>query len=44
VVSKAATTTRGIEQAERAGITLVCRVKGEGFTVYTHPQRVAGLG
>jgi len=44
VVSKAATTTRGIEQAEKAGITLVCRVKGEGFTVYTHPQRVAGLG
>ena len=44
VVSKAATTTRGIEQAEKAGITLVCRVKGEGFTAYTHPQRVAGLG
>lgn len=44
VVSKAATTTRGIEQAQEAGITLVCRVKGGSFTVYTHPQRVAGLG
>jgi FdhD protein len=43
VASKAATTTRGVEQADRAGITLVCRVKEGGFSVYSHPHRIAGL-
>jgi FdhD protein len=44
VVSKAATTSRGIEQADRAGITLVCRVKEGSFSVYSHPGRIAGIG
>jgi FdhD protein len=43
VVSKAATTTRGIVQAEKAGITLVCRVKDSSFAIYTHPLRIAGI-
>lgn len=43
VVSKAATTTKGIEQAEKAGITLIGRVKQDSFCIYTHPRRIAGL-
>ncbi len=44
VVSKAATTQEGISLAERAGLTLICRVKGDRFCVYTHPKRVLGAG
>jgi FdhD protein len=44
VVSKAATTSSGIEQADRAGITLVCRVKEASFSVYTNVHRIAGFG
>ncbi|MDN7025567.1 formate dehydrogenase accessory sulfurtransferase FdhD [Methanoculleus sp. FWC-SCC1] len=40
VVSRAASTNRGIAAAERAGITLVCFSRGDRFTVYTHPERV----
>ncbi|MDD2474068.1 MAG: formate dehydrogenase accessory sulfurtransferase FdhD [Methanoculleus sp.] len=40
IVSRAASTDRGIQTAERAGITLVCFSRGERFTIYTHPERV----
>jgi FdhD protein len=40
VVSRAASTDRGILTAERAGLTLVCFSRGERFTIYTHPERV----
>lgn len=40
VVSRAATTDRGILTAQRAGLTLVGFSRGERFTIYTHPQRV----
>lgn len=40
VVSRAATTDRGILTAERAGLTLVGFSRGERFTIYTHPERV----
>lgn len=43
VVSKAATTNKGIEQAEKAGITLVGRVKPGSFRVYSHPERIEDL-
>ncbi len=43
VISKAATTTKGIGQAAKAGITLVGRVKKGSFRLYSHPQRIAGL-
>jgi len=43
IVSKAATTSKGVEMAQRAGVTLICRVKDKSFTVYTHGQRVVGL-
>ncbi len=40
VISRAASTNRGIEAARRAGITLVCFSRGDRFTIYTHPERV----
>jgi len=40
VVSRAASTDRGILTAENAGITLVSFSRGERFTIYTHPERV----
>lgn len=40
VVSRAATTDRGILTAENAGLTLVGFSRGERFTIYTHPERV----
>lgn len=42
VVSKAATTDRGIEIAEKAGITLICFSRGDRFTCYAHAERVIG--
>jgi len=43
VVSRAASTDRGILTAERAGLTLVCFSRGERFTIYTHPGRVSDV-
>lgn len=43
IVTKAATTYEGIALAQKAGLTLICRVKGDTFCVYTHPQRVRDL-
>lgn len=40
IVSRAASTDRGILTAEEAGITLICFSRGERFTIYTHPERV----
>lgn len=41
VASRAASTDRGIFTAEEAGLTLICFSRGERFTIYTHPERVA---
>ncbi len=43
IVSRAATTDRGIATAEAAGITLVSFSRGDRFTVYTHPHRITGI-
>jgi FdhD protein len=43
IISRAASTDRGITTAEEAGITLVCFTRGERFTVYTHPERIPGM-
>lgn len=43
VISKAAVTLQGAETAQRAGLTLVGRVKQDSFCVYSHPERIAGL-
>ena len=40
VVSRAASTDRGILTAEQAGLTLIGFSRGERFTIYTHPERV----
>lgn len=44
VITKAATTREGIALADKAGLTLICRVKNSTFYVYTHPERVTGIG
>jgi FdhD protein len=43
IISRAASTDRGIALAEEAQITLVCFSRGPRFTVYTHPRRVSDL-
>ncbi|NYT06718.1 MAG: formate dehydrogenase accessory sulfurtransferase FdhD [Methanomicrobiales archaeon] len=44
VISRAASTDRGIATADELGITLICFSRDERFTVYTHPWRVRGIG
>ncbi|MBC7260828.1 MAG: formate dehydrogenase accessory sulfurtransferase FdhD, partial [Chloroflexi bacterium] len=43
IISKAASTDKGILTAKEAGITLICFARGDRFTIYTHPQRIAGV-
>lgn len=43
VISRAASTDKGIAAADEAGITLVCFSRGDRFTVYTHPERISGI-
>lgn len=40
VVSKAAVIDRGIEAAERLGVTLIGFAREHRFTIYAHPERV----
>ncbi len=40
IVSRAATTDKGILTAKNCGVTLICFVRPPRFTVYTHPERV----
>ena len=44
VISRAASTDKGIATAEAAGITLVCFSRGDRFTIYTHPERISDAG
>lgn len=44
VISRAASTDKGIVTAEIAGITLICFSRGDRFTIYTHPERIRGTG
>jgi FdhD protein len=43
IISRAASTDRGIQIAEEAGITLVCFSRGDRYTIYTHPERIEGI-
>ena len=43
IVSRAASTDKGIAAAESAGITLIGFSRGDRFTIYTHPERIAGI-
>jgi FdhD protein len=40
VVSKAAVIDRGVEAAERLGVTLIGFARDNRFTIYAHPERV----
>jgi FdhD protein len=40
VLTKAASTDRGIEQADRFGVTLIGLAQGDRFTIFAHPERV----
>ncbi|MCQ1538006.1 formate dehydrogenase accessory sulfurtransferase FdhD [Methanocalculus taiwanensis] len=44
IISRAASTDQGIAMAEKTGITLICFTREGRFTVYTHPERITGLG
>ena len=44
IISRAASTDKGIAAAEEAGITLICFSRDERFTVYTNPGRISDLG
>ncbi len=43
IITKAAATDQGILTAQGAGVTLVCFARGDRFTIYAHPQRIAGI-
>jgi len=43
IISKAASTDRGIATAEAAGVTLICFSRGDWFTVYTKPDRIRDM-
>jgi FdhD protein len=43
IISRAASTDKGIAAAEEFGITLICFSRNDRFTVYTHPERIRDL-
>jgi formate dehydrogenase family accessory protein FdhD len=43
VISRAASTDRGIRTALMYGVTLICFSRGDRFTIYTHPERIEGI-
>ena len=44
VVAVSAPTALALETADRAGITLIAVARADGFEVFTHPHRIAGVG
>lgn len=40
IISRAASTDKGVAEADAAGIALIGFSRGERFTIYTHPSRV----
>jgi FdhD protein len=43
VISRAASTDKGIATADASGITLICFSRGDRFTIYTHAERIIGV-
>jgi FdhD protein len=43
IISRAASTDKGIATADAAGITLIGFSRGDRFTIYTHPERICGV-
>ncbi|WP_134681644.1 formate dehydrogenase accessory sulfurtransferase FdhD [Paracoccus ravus] len=42
LIGASAPTNLALNWAERAGLTLIARARGESFDLYTHPRRIAG--
>lgn len=42
LIGASAPTGLALQWAERAGITLIARARGDAFDLYTHPRRIAG--
>ncbi|MFT4013152.1 MAG: formate dehydrogenase accessory sulfurtransferase FdhD [Paracoccus sp. (in: a-proteobacteria)] len=42
LIGASAPTRLALDWAERAGITLIARARGDSFDLYTHPRRIAG--
>lgn len=42
LIGASAPTELALDWAQRAGITLIARARGDAFDLYTHPQRIAG--
>ena len=42
LIGASAPTGLALDWADRAGITLIARARGDAFELYTHPRRVAG--
>ena len=40
VVSRTSATTLSVELAKRLGLTLIGYVRGDSFSVYSHPERL----
>ena len=40
IITKAAVTDKGIEEADQLGVTLIGFARGDRFTIYAHPERV----
>jgi FdhD protein len=43
VISRAASTDRGIHTAMMYGVTLICFSRGDRYTIYAHPERIEGI-
>lgn len=43
LISRAAPTNKGIDLAEKAGITLINFSRNRRFTIFAHPERIAGV-
>jgi FdhD protein len=43
VISRAASTDRGIRTAIVYGVTLICFSRGDRYTIYAHPERIEGI-
>jgi FdhD protein len=43
VISRAASTDRGIRTAMSYGVTLICFSRGDRYTIYAHPERIEGI-
>jgi FdhD protein len=44
IISRAASTDKGILTAEETGVTLICFSREKRFTIYTHPERIMDIG